>query len=311
VREPGTYTLAEGMSVEDLILAAGGYLPGADQRAAEVARPTSYMERTQQTAETHVIALERTRGKAMPDSRWMAPAPMRWPRGSHSGLVGLERRVRAVTGRSRLRARAPGFEPARSVTVTGQVQTPGTYVLRERQERLLDVLQRAGGLTTEGHAPGLQLHRDGNLVATDMDLAERSPRSRFNLVLEPGDSINVPEFDPTVLVRGAVGFETRVLHVPGAAGRVLHRPGGWLRSGCRPSPDGGDLPGRRADAGRPSVHGHAATGAGAGEHRVRATCAGGGRCELGPGAVPVAIRHRDGRHSARRPRPDSLIRHDS
>jgi protein involved in polysaccharide export with SLBB domain len=47
VREPGVYTLAAGMSVEDLILAAGGFLPGADQRSAEVARPTSYMERTQ------------------------------------------------------------------------------------------------------------------------------------------------------------------------------------------------------------------------------------------------------------------------
>jgi polysaccharide biosynthesis/export protein len=111
--------------------------------------------------------------------------------------------------------RAPGFEPARSVMLSGQVYTPGTYVLRDRQERLLDVLERAGGLTTEGHAPGLQLHRDGNLVATDMDRARRSPRSRFNLALEPGDSIHVPEFDPTVLVRGAVGFETRVLHVPG------------------------------------------------------------------------------------------------
>jgi polysaccharide biosynthesis/export protein len=216
VREPGVYTLAEGMSVEDLILAAGGYLPGADQRSAEVARPTSYMERTQQTAETHVIALERARegdagfaadgasGNAL-DGR-VGRIPDWWVSSDEFALLPDDR----VFVR-----RAPGFEPARSVTLSGQVHTPGTYVLRDRQERLLDVLERAGGLTEEGHAPGLQLHRNGNLVATDMDRARRSPRSRFNLALEPGDSIHVPEFDPTVLVRGAVGFETRVLHVPG------------------------------------------------------------------------------------------------
>jgi polysaccharide biosynthesis/export protein len=215
VREPGTYTLAAGMSVEDLILAAGGYLPGADPRAAEVARPSSYAERTQETAEVFTIPLsERPLGDGFsvdgPSGNATALRTGRIPEWTPAA----EEFELLPDDRVFVR-RAPGYEPARSVAVTGQVQTPGTYVLRERQERLLDVVGRAGGLTAEGHPPGLQLFRDGRLVATDLPQAERSPRSRFNLVLEPGDSINVPEFDPTVLVRGAVGFETRVLHVPG------------------------------------------------------------------------------------------------
>jgi polysaccharide biosynthesis/export protein len=215
VREPGTYTLAAGMSVEDLILAAGGYLPGADPRAAEVARPSSYAERTQETAEVFTIPLsERPLGDGFAPRwcQWQCDGPAYGP---HSGVDACGEEFELLPDDRVFVRRAPGYEPARSVAVTGQVQTPGTYVLRERQERLLDVVQRAGGLTTEGHPPGLQLFRDGRLVATDLPQAERSPRSRFNLVLEPGDSINVPEFDPTVLVRGAVGFETRVLHVPG------------------------------------------------------------------------------------------------
>src|SRR5690606_13359337 len=38
VENPGSYTLAEGMTVEDLILAAGGFVHGADLAAADVAR---------------------------------------------------------------------------------------------------------------------------------------------------------------------------------------------------------------------------------------------------------------------------------
>jgi polysaccharide biosynthesis/export protein len=215
VREPGTYTLAAGMSVEDLILAAGGYLPGADPRAAEVARPSSYAERTQETAEVFTIPLsERPLGDGFAVDGASGNA-MALRTGRIPEWTPADEEFELLPDDRVFVRRAPGYEPARSVAVTGQVQTPGTYVLRERQERLLDVVQRAGGLTTEGHPPGLQLFRDGRLVATDLPQAERSPRSRFNLVLEPGDSINVPEFDPTVLVRGAVGFETRVLHVPG------------------------------------------------------------------------------------------------
>jgi protein involved in polysaccharide export with SLBB domain len=41
------------------------------------------------------------------------------------------------------------------------------------------------------------------------------PRSAANVVLVDGASIHVPDFDPTVLVTGAVTFESRVLWRPG------------------------------------------------------------------------------------------------
>jgi polysaccharide biosynthesis/export protein len=121
-----------------------------------------------------------------------------------------------------------GYEPPRMARLTGEVGQPGTYVLQSRRERLLDVIDRAGGLTSEGHPAGLRLFREGRLVATDFDRARRNPRGPHNLLLEAGDSIHIPEYDPTVLVMGAVTFETRALHQRGMSlGDYISRAGGY------------------------------------------------------------------------------------
>jgi protein involved in polysaccharide export with SLBB domain len=124
--------------------------------------------------------------------------------------------------------RAEGYEPPRVVRITGEVTHPGAYVLERRDERLLDVIQRAGGLTDQANPAGLRLVRAGELVGTNLPEAIRHPDGRYNLVLTEGDSIGVPERDPTVLVRGAVAFESRVLYRPGEdLGYYIGQAGGY------------------------------------------------------------------------------------
>jgi protein involved in polysaccharide export with SLBB domain len=43
--------------------------------------------------------------------------------------------------------RKPGYLAFQTVTVTGQLQYPGPYVLEKRNERVSDLLKRAGGFT--------------------------------------------------------------------------------------------------------------------------------------------------------------------
>jgi protein involved in polysaccharide export with SLBB domain len=56
--------------------------------------------------------------------------------------------------------------------------------------------------------------RGGQPVGTDYARAVQRPRSRYNILLEAGDSVTVPTYDPTVLVQGAVNFSSRVLYDP-------------------------------------------------------------------------------------------------
>jgi protein involved in polysaccharide export with SLBB domain len=225
VKNPGTYTLSERMTVQDLILAAGGFVEGAEVREVELARMPEPWERTDRTAIVYRVPLAPSEADgdgtllraAAPDSAdpWL---PEWRPR---AGEVVLEHGDRVFV------RRALGYERPRVVTVTGEVLRPGRFVLQSRQERLSDVLQRAGGLTSEAYPPGFQLHRGGALVATDLPEALRKPESPYNLLLQDGDSLHVPVYDPTVLVTGAVTFESRVLFEPGKGlGHYLDRAGG-------------------------------------------------------------------------------------
>jgi polysaccharide biosynthesis/export protein len=111
--------------------------------------------------------------------------------------------------------RMPGDEDVQGVRITGEVPFPGTYILLSRTERISNVVQRAGGLASDAYAEGVQVWRKGNLLGINVQAAIANPGSRANVALEPGDSIHVPRYDPTVLVQGAVGFATRVMYVPG------------------------------------------------------------------------------------------------
>jgi polysaccharide biosynthesis/export protein len=218
VRRPGVYTLSPGMTARDLILAAGGFVQGADDRAAELARLPDPIARTNQTAQIIHIPLamsesaggRRVNGAAAPD----------WVPGQGE--------VELTNGDAVFIRRAPGYEGLRTVHLAGEVMRPGGYALQQRGERLLDVLQRSGGLTSEAYGEGLRVVREGRLVSTDLAKAQRNPRSRFNFLLEAGDSIYVPSFDGTVLVAGAVTFETRVLYQPGLSlADYVSRAGGY------------------------------------------------------------------------------------
>ena len=51
----------------------------------------------------------------------------------------------------------PDWEQPRRVVITGEVRFPGTYTMANKQDRLSDVLQRAGGLTKSAYADGIVL----------------------------------------------------------------------------------------------------------------------------------------------------------
>jgi polysaccharide export outer membrane protein len=216
VKRPGNYPLAEGMTSRDLILAAGGFVTGADQTTAELARLPDPARRGPVTSQVYYVPLGGTAAGAQP----VRPAPGAPGEGVRSDVRGAGEWLPSAVetplqdGDVLFIRRAPGFEAQRFVAVGGEVAVPGDYALGSRQERLVEVVRRAGGTTSEAYLPGLRVSRAGKLVGTDYERAARHPGSRYNILLESGDSITVPTYDPTVLVIGAVNFSSRVLYDP-------------------------------------------------------------------------------------------------
>lgn len=88
----------------------------------------------------------------------------------------------------------PNYEPAKRVTITGEVQIPGVYTIAKRGESLQDILNRAEGFTSKAFEDGIQMYRDsGQVVLQD-----------YNIVVMDGDSLHVPEHPGVVYVKGEV-----------------------------------------------------------------------------------------------------------
>jgi protein involved in polysaccharide export with SLBB domain len=201
VRVPGQYTYREGMTMRDLILLAGGLLPSASLDEAEIARLPE--RRTLgQLAITFRVPL---------DSSYVLDSP---------AAATPVRETRLSPYDNVLVLRQPDWQMQSVVTLSGEVQFPGTYALTSKTERLSDVITRAGGLTPAAYAAGVAFYRGQNAVGrvgVDLPSVLQNPNDRDNLLLIDGDSVHVPRYNALVSVSGAVNSAVAIPYEPGAS----------------------------------------------------------------------------------------------
>ncbi|MDZ7630076.1 MAG: SLBB domain-containing protein [Gemmatimonadaceae bacterium] len=211
VRRSGKYPFRDGMTARDLILLAGGLQESALLTEAEIAR----MPKTRAdglTASTMRIPMDSSylfeRG---PDGRYAGPP------GLPSAASGAGETVLQPYD-NLLVLRQPDWELQRTVYVGGEVKFPGSYTLVKKSERLSDVIQRAGGLTSEAYADGVNFLRRRNRIGrigVDLPSVLKDTREQDNIILFDGDSITIPRYDAVVRVDGAVNSPTALPYVRG------------------------------------------------------------------------------------------------
>lgn len=227
VRSPGQHEFREGMTLRDLVLLAGGLQQSADLRAAEIARlPDSRDNGT--TATTVRVPLDSTYlFERSRDGRYLGPPGIQVPAAS-APEVSLDPYDNVLI------LQQPGWELLRTVHVGGEVRYPGRYTLTRSNEKLADVLRRAGGITAEGYPEGIQFIRTRDnigRIGIDLPRVLRDQRHRDNLLLEDGDSLHLPRYNPVVNVGGAVNSPVAVAYVPGRdLGYYIRAAGGPSRN---------------------------------------------------------------------------------
>ena len=259
VRKPGRVPYREGMTVRDAVLLADGLTPDAWLQEIEIARLAG---------DSAPGALASTSRVPLDSSYLFGRATG----ANTGGPPGLPRAAGAPDPELQpydnvLVMRQPGWELQRSVAITGQVQYPGRYSLKSKTDRVSDILARAGGLTPNAYPQGVQFYRSYTggrptggdplspilaeprpyLTAGGRDSVSRSvpervgidlrrvlddPDFRDNVVLVGGDSIHIPEFDPVIMVRGAVNSPGPVAYEPGRnLDWYVDRAGGYTQTG--------------------------------------------------------------------------------
>lgn len=208
VQNPGQFPWHQGMTLRDLVLLARGPKIGADLQEAEVARLPA--DRTQgQLATTVRVPLDSSYlFQRDANGKYIGAPGIAFPAAGSAPEVPLDPFDNVLI------LRQPNFELQRTVDVTGQVKFPGTYALTSKSERLSDLITRAGGLTPQAYPDGVRFIRSlGGAGRINLNLTDalRDTTSASDLILQPNDSISIPEFLPSVKVLGAVNSPGSVL----------------------------------------------------------------------------------------------------
>ena len=238
---PGEYPYADNMTLEDIVITAGGLKESASLVRVDVSRrirdPKSTTE-AQTIGETYSFALK---DGFVVDGE--------------AGFV-LQPYDQVFVRRS------PGYSEQANVTVKGEVLYSGQYTLTSKNERLTDVIKKAGGVTQFGYVRGAKLTRIANeeekkrmqdvlnmmqkelgagmtdslkleldsifTVGIDLEAALAKPGSDADIVLRKGDIITVPEFNNTVKINGAVMMPNTVSYIDGKSVKYyLSQAGGY------------------------------------------------------------------------------------
>ncbi|MBN3583055.1 SLBB domain-containing protein [Algoriphagus aestuarii] len=132
---PGSYPYASSMTVGDLILRSGGLLESASNSSIEIARRVREAN-TGKIAEIKTLSIN-------PDLE----------------LSEEERNIPLQPFDHVFIRRSPGFEREQLITIQGEVVYPGKFAIAGANERISDVIKRAGGLTQFAYPKGASLIR--------------------------------------------------------------------------------------------------------------------------------------------------------
>ncbi|WP_069660405.1 SLBB domain-containing protein [Arcticibacter eurypsychrophilus] len=173
VRAPGSFEYAEGMTVEALIQMAGGFKEGATPNRIEIARRVKNSDAMSLSAKTADII------------NVNIPVDLRL----RDSVIILQP-FDVVSIRS-----SEGYQIQQQVRVEGEVLYPGIYTISHKDERISDVIKRAGGLTALSFVEGASLKRPGADEAKDsrsnnaIDTQEEDKQKLVNLSRLKGEGV--------------------------------------------------------------------------------------------------------------------------
>lgn len=237
VRDTGVYKYSENMSLEDLVIMAGGFMEGATPRRIEISRRVKDSEvgaANSRTAEVFQVDVDQ-------NLRIQGPRFTLQP-------------FDIVVVRN-----AAGYEVQRKVRIEGEVLYPGTYTITRKDERISDLVERAGGLTDLAYTIGASLKRtkeadqksgrdqidssaeeklrlmrfqklqgstkdsiqfvketailENDYVGINLERILDKPASKHDLTLQEGDILRIPRQLQTVKVSGEVLYPTTSIYI--------------------------------------------------------------------------------------------------
>ncbi|WP_367773623.1 SLBB domain-containing protein [Flavobacterium sp. WC2421] len=239
IKKPGVYDYYEGLTLNDLLVQAGG-LTGSASKRVEVAR----MIVSEEIDNSNPNKAELFNIEITPENNEQAKNFALSP----FDVVNIRRM--AV------------YDKPEMVTISGAVNYAGKYVLANKKTKVYDIVERAGGLTTIANSDGVKIKRPIKakqieevesinlnlgkkdsiqnklekklkedlkfaIIPVDWKSIVKNKNSNTNVTLFPGDEIEVATFNEGVKVTGNVLLTSEIPYDKGKGfGYYLNSVGG-------------------------------------------------------------------------------------
>lgn len=198
VKQPDTLEFFDGMTLDMLILEAGGFTQASDINAIEVSRIN---ERKSFNNKVEIFEVP-----LLLEEKNSAEMGVFYDGSNFNSLLKQASKFELQTYDHIYVRKNPKFELQNTITLLGEVMYPGNYSIIEENELLSKAIARAGGLTTEAYPRGAKLVRDSLDVIIELDKI-LSNDVQSDIKLKSGDSLFIPKQPNTVLVTGNVALD--------------------------------------------------------------------------------------------------------
>lgn len=229
VNKPGTYEYADSIKLQDLILVAGGFRYGASAKKIEIARRIRTNGPTERDTATYAVVKNFELNNTLESQKDIPDFTL------------LPYDIISVR-------KSPAYNEQVKVTIEGEVLYPGDYVITRKEEKLSDLVKRAGGFKEGAYPIGAVLIRSKesvsktrfidqerkNLLASSdsslnrdslvtsindnigsvgikLEKAVNNPNSKYDIYLEEGDILSVPKKLQTVKTWGGVYIPKQIV----------------------------------------------------------------------------------------------------
>ena len=182
VNKEGKFDYVEGLTIADMIVLANGFKEGASNAKIELSRRVK--DDTTGLASNQNVRIE---------------------------AFDIDKDLRISTSDARtliqpfdkiIVRKSPRYENQKEVAIEGEVKFPGSYTIKDRTQRISDLIILAGGLRDGAFPKGATFNRDSTQIAVDLTIIQKNPSSQENLLLIQGDRLFIPRELETVKMTG-------------------------------------------------------------------------------------------------------------
>ena len=238
VKNPGIFEYYKGITLKDLLFQTGGFTDAASPQRIEIASRING-DSASKTIIAQVIEIASSKDLSFKNNEIILQP---WD------VVSIRKN--------------PGYRVQEKVRIEGEVMYPGTYVLRSKEEKVSDILKRAGGLTQQANSNGANIVRintsilknDNSEILTKLkrindtssklleevnkstvkiglrldEIMNNQENNLENITLVEGDIITIPKQKNVVKVNGEVMFPTEIVYKQGESiNYYINKAGGF------------------------------------------------------------------------------------